>query len=341
MCSKHGLLHLLPRDSRFNWIMKLVMKIPFFHHLFSRPISSNNFSTSNFSANTPLIHTLSSFIFLTSSTTIPTSPSPPNSQNNESHNTHFPISPYSTSQFPRAWSKSIHKFDPFPSNTHLPIFQNHSTPHHQFTHRRLFSSVRPDPSSNDPPSPNEIHVVSSVNSPFESSTSIDAGSSIRKPISLWPGMYHSPVTNALWEARSSIFEKPQEIPSDDAASGSKLVPKTPAQSRTSITYKFSSDYILREQYRNPWNEMRTGKLLEDLDALAGTISFKVLFLFIPCASLNFTFSEFQFSIIESGLVCQVLMTQLSIHPILKTRVSRLQLPTICSLLCDLCLCPLN
>ncbi|KAK6930435.1 hypothetical protein RJ641_004529 [Dillenia turbinata] len=41
-----------------------------------------------------------------------------------------------------------------------------------------------------------------------------------------------------------------------------------------VSYKFSSDYTLREQYRNPWNEIRMGKLLEDLDALAGTISFK-------------------------------------------------------------------
>lgn len=104
-------------------------------------------------------------------------------------------------------------------------------------------------------------------------------------------MYHSPVTNALWEARSSIFEKSQELPSD-AASESELVPKTPAQSRTSIIYKFSSDYILREQYRNPWNEIRSGKLLEDLDALAGTISFKVLSLLVFLCFIEFTLPEF-------------------------------------------------
>ncbi|KFK31266.1 hypothetical protein AALP_AA6G090200 [Arabis alpina] len=96
--------------------------------------------------------------------------------------------------------------------------------------------------------------------------SIDAGSSLRKPISLWPGMYHSPVTNALWEARRNMFENPT---GDD-----DLTAKSPSRSRTCILYKFSSDLILREQYRNPWNEIRTGKLVEDLDALAGTISFK-------------------------------------------------------------------
>ncbi|ESQ51627.1 hypothetical protein EUTSA_v10016640mg [Eutrema salsugineum] len=100
-------------------------------------------------------------------------------------------------------------------------------------------------------------------------TPIDAGSSMRKPASLWPGMYHSPVTNALWEARRKMFENPT---GDD--SQSELAAKSPSRSRTSILYKFSSDFVLREQYRNPWNEIRTGKLVEDLDALAGTISFK-------------------------------------------------------------------
>ncbi|XVF29620.1 hypothetical protein REPUB_Repub15cG0137600 [Reevesia pubescens] len=118
---------------------------------------------------------------------------------------------------------------------------------------------------------NDIPVVSTVSPPIQSSQPIDAGCSMRKPISLWPGMYHSPVTNALWEARSSMFEKSSD---DKQDLQSELVAKTPSKSRTSIVYKFSSDYILREQYRNPWDEMRMGKLLEDLDALAGTISYK-------------------------------------------------------------------
>lgn len=86
-------------------------------------------------------------------------------------------------------------------------------------------------------------------------------------------MYHSPVTNALWEARSKIFERLLDPPKD-APPQSELLTKTPSQSRTSILYNFSTDYILREQYRDPWNEVRIGKLLEDLDALAGTISVK-------------------------------------------------------------------
>ncbi|KAL0918900.1 hypothetical protein M5K25_010947 [Dendrobium thyrsiflorum] len=116
-----------------------------------------------------------------------------------------------------------------------------------------------------------IRVVSTFSSPLD--RPIDASSSIRKPLSLWPGMYHSPVTNALWEARSSIFERLLD-PSMDGPPQSELLTKSPAQSRTSIVYNFSTDYILREQYRDPWNEVRIGKLLEDLDALAGTIAVK-------------------------------------------------------------------
>ncbi|KAG6668825.1 acyl-coenzyme A thioesterase 2, chloroplastic-like isoform X1 [Carya illinoinensis] len=151
---------------------------------------------------------------------------------------------------------------------------------YSFTQARPFSTKKSDPypkslDSTEPglSSSNAIPVFSTITAPLEASQPIDAGSSIRKPISLWPGMYHSPVTNALWEARSSIFEKVADTPTDEPSQG-ELVMKTPARSRTTIVYKFSSDYILREQYRNPWNGIRMGKLLEDLDALAGTIAFK-------------------------------------------------------------------
>ncbi|XP_068662264.1 acyl-coenzyme A thioesterase 2, chloroplastic isoform X2 [Aristolochia californica] len=120
--------------------------------------------------------------------------------------------------------------------------------------------------------PNAIPVVSSFACPYEQSPAIDASLSVRKPLSLWPGMYHSPVTNALWEARTCIFER--LIDGKDGPPQTELLTKNPSQSRTGIVYNFSSDYILREQYRDPWNEVRIGKLLEDLDALAGTIAVK-------------------------------------------------------------------
>ncbi|XP_027165352.1 acyl-coenzyme A thioesterase 9, mitochondrial-like [Coffea eugenioides] len=147
---------------------------------------------------------------------------------------------------------------------------------YKFTQKRSFSSAPSDPFSVKPMefgSSDSIPVNSTMSPRFESSAPIDAGHSMRKPISLWPGMYHSPVTNALWEARSSIFERLNNVAAD-APSPNELIAKPPSKSRTSIVYKFSTDYILREQYRNPWNEIRMGKLVEDLDALAGTISFK-------------------------------------------------------------------
>ncbi|KAL8549145.1 hypothetical protein ACS0TY_008125 [Phlomoides rotata] len=121
---------------------------------------------------------------------------------------------------------------------------------------------------------NHIPIFSTFTSPFEgSSKGNDTKSPTRKPLSLWPGMYHSPVTNALWETRSKIFETLLDPPLD-APPQSELLTRTPSQSKMTILYNFSSDYTLREQYRDPWNEVRIGKLLEDLDALAGTISFK-------------------------------------------------------------------
>ncbi|XP_047317358.1 acyl-coenzyme A thioesterase 2, chloroplastic-like [Impatiens glandulifera] len=120
---------------------------------------------------------------------------------------------------------------------------------------------------------NTIPVVSTLASPFDSSPTSQDNNGTRKPLSLWPGIYHSPVTNALWEARSKIFERLLDPPLD-APPQSQLLIRTPSQSRTTILYNFSTDFILREQYRDPWNEVRIGKLLEDLDALAGTISVK-------------------------------------------------------------------
>ncbi|VFQ82867.1 unnamed protein product, partial [Cuscuta campestris] len=134
----------------------------------------------------------------------------------------------------------------------------------RFSQLRRFSSS----SNGSPPRDDSIPAVSldSSNPP------IDAGSSIRKPAVFWPGIHHSPVTKALWEARSSIVDVLSQATSDSPPKGK--VTKSPRMSRTSVFYKFSTDYALREQYRNPWNMIRMGRLVEDLDALAGTISYK-------------------------------------------------------------------
>lgn len=139
---------------------------------------------------------------------------------------------------------------------------------------------------------NLIPVVSTFTSPFDNSPRAnDPNYPFKKPLSLWPGMYHSPVTNALWEARSKIFERLLD-PSLDAPPQSQLRTKSPSESRTTILYNFSTDYILREQYRDPWNEVRIGKLLEDLDALAGTISVKVQSVWCLNLGVHFLLTSF-------------------------------------------------
>ncbi|KAL9270966.1 Acyl-coenzyme A thioesterase 4, mitochondrial-like protein [Drosera capensis] len=120
-----------------------------------------------------------------------------------------------------------------------------------------------------------LRCFSNTPDPPPPQSSFDAGHSIRKPISLWPGVYHSPVTNALWEARSRFFEG-NSVGGEDAkkGEGEGVGRRAPRESRTRVEYRFGSDLVLREQYRNPWNEIRMGKVVEDLDALAGTISYK-------------------------------------------------------------------
>ncbi|MCD7449657.1 Acyl-coenzyme A thioesterase 9, mitochondrial [Datura stramonium] len=114
----------------------------------------------------------------------------------------------------------------------------------------------------------------------------DPPSIIPKNANLLLFLNHSPVKSAVWEARSSIFWRLSSISSSSSSSSSSsvvpltppnddhLIAKTPSRSRTGVLYKFSSDYALRERYRNPMNEIRIEKLLEDMDALAGTISYK-------------------------------------------------------------------
>ncbi|XP_049386650.1 acyl-coenzyme A thioesterase 4, mitochondrial-like isoform X2 [Solanum stenotomum] len=106
------------------------------------------------------------------------------------------------------------------------------------------------------------------------STISDPSSTTTINMNLLLFMNHSPVKNALWEARSSIFWNYSSIVPLASSINDHLIAKTPSRSRTSVVYRFSSDFELRERYRNPINEIRIEKLLEDLDALAGTISYK-------------------------------------------------------------------
>ncbi|CAK9224023.1 unnamed protein product [Sphagnum troendelagicum] len=113
---------------------------------------------------------------------------------------------------------------------------------------------------------------------MESSSSLVTPTPKEKTPTLWPGTYRSPVTDALWHVRSSFVRRVRNVSAPlngPAAAQSRLLQhRTPEQSRTSVMYGFSSDAVLREQYRDPWNSIRIGMLLEDLDSLAGSIALK-------------------------------------------------------------------
>jgi acyl-coenzyme A thioesterase 9 len=81
------------------------------------------------------------------------------------------------------------------------------------------------------------------------------------------------VTAALWEERLAMkaLDASAAPPPEDAAPHT-LVPKPPK--RVTVSYPFSTDGSLRESYRNPWGAVRLGRVLEDLDSLAGNIAYE-------------------------------------------------------------------
>ncbi|KAL3154228.1 hypothetical protein ABBQ32_013731 [Trebouxia sp. C0010 RCD-2024] len=81
------------------------------------------------------------------------------------------------------------------------------------------------------------------------------------------GVMGTSVTKKLWQERlSKNKDRLKHLPLPTPT------PKPPQQ--IAVNYAFSSDRFLQEQYRNPWDQVRVGKLLEDLDSLAGNIAFQ-------------------------------------------------------------------
>ena len=92
------------------------------------------------------------------------------------------------------------------------------------------------------------------------------------------GSHQTPIVNELWKRREELGsassrgvlrEGEREIDFD----GNVVVAKDASCSYTSVDYAFSTDGQLVEKYSNPWGHVRVGRMLEDLDALAGTIAF--------------------------------------------------------------------
>lgn len=82
----------------------------------------------------------------------------------------------------------------------------------------------------------------------------------------------STVTRMLWDMRNRDIERlnPEGLAKEV---GREILEKSPSDSFTEVVLPFSKDESLREQYISPFGHVRIGRLLEDLDALAGNVAF--------------------------------------------------------------------
>lgn len=81
-------------------------------------------------------------------------------------------------------------------------------------------------------------------------------------------LFKNPIVNQLWTERQQAKEK-----LSSTAATKCVLAKPPSDSHVEISYPFSTDELLWSAYSNPWGQIRIGRLLEDLDALAGNIAF--------------------------------------------------------------------
>lgn len=82
-------------------------------------------------------------------------------------------------------------------------------------------------------------------------------------------VHKNPIVEQLWRERATLAKCQNEGRAQDV-----LMTKAVSDSSVQVEYHFATDPLLRDQYASPWGTMRYGKLLEDLDALAGNVAFK-------------------------------------------------------------------
>uniref|UniRef100_A0A0G4H7X4 HotDog ACOT-type domain-containing protein n=1 Tax=Chromera velia CCMP2878 TaxID=1169474 RepID=A0A0G4H7X4_9ALVE len=82
------------------------------------------------------------------------------------------------------------------------------------------------------------------------------------------------ITSQLWQQRQQkALEMKERGEGENIADEEYLGPRSPKQSETCIDVPLQSDDIIRVQYCNFRGGVRFGKILEDMDALSGTIAF--------------------------------------------------------------------
>jgi acyl-coenzyme A thioesterase 9 len=83
--------------------------------------------------------------------------------------------------------------------------------------------------------------------------------------------FKGPIVNQLWDLRNEAKQKAAVSSRNRTIDMDR--PRPPCESMTKISYEFEDDEFLMERYRNPFGHLRFGKVLEDLDALAGNIAY--------------------------------------------------------------------
>ena len=81
----------------------------------------------------------------------------------------------------------------------------------------------------------------------------------------------TPITAQLWQTRYGAAPSPDVSKLSD--SNKYLISRNVSDSRQSLKYNFKTDPTLRDLYVDHRGNVLVGKLLEDLDALAGSIAF--------------------------------------------------------------------
>ena len=113
----------------------------------------------------------------------------------------------------------------------------------------------------------------------DANTGTDDNNDNNKNSSYNRGVFKSPIISTLWAQRSKKMETDDpflkshsEAIAQNNGESKHLLSKLPSDSYIEIDYNFTTDYFLKQAYTNPWGFFRKGKLLEDMDALAGNIA---------------------------------------------------------------------
>ena len=178
----------------------------------------------------------------------------------------------------------------------IPSTRSHKCTNPISIFQNPFLSRQSNNPHNTTTSTHRIFSVSSANNKDNDNTDKDGKEKISSSKKSFHSKFMNPIVGQLWEQRllskqrmMSLTDSEcettgsgslQELTAISIHQGKEEVNennepefKHPSCSKTTIDYPFSQDEFLREAYCSPGGTMRFGKILEDLDALAGNTAF--------------------------------------------------------------------